>query len=48
MGVALSDGTELSADIVVSALDPRRTFLELVEPRELPSDLVSELDAIGR
>ncbi len=43
VGVALEDGTELSADIVVSALDPRRTFLELVEPRELPSDLVENI-----
>ena len=42
-GVALSDGTELSADVVVSALDPRRTFTELVEPRELPTDLVENV-----
>jgi phytoene dehydrogenase-like protein len=38
-GVALTDGTAFHADIVVSALDPRRTFLDLVEPRELPDDL---------
>ena len=38
-GVVLTDGTEFQADIVVSALDPRRTFLDLVEPRELPDDL---------
>ena len=43
VGVALADGTELNADIVVSALDPRRTFLELVEPRQLPSDLVESI-----
>ncbi len=43
-GVALEDGTEFSADIVVSALDPRRTFLELVDPRELPSDLVENIN----
>ncbi len=42
-GVALVDGTELFAPIVVSALDPRRTFLELVEPRELPEDLVENI-----
>ncbi len=42
-GVALDDGTEFHADIVVSALDPRRTFLELVEPRELPDDLVENI-----
>jgi phytoene dehydrogenase-like protein len=42
-GVALEDGTELHAPVVVSALDPRRTFLELVEPRTLPSDLVENI-----
>jgi phytoene dehydrogenase-like protein len=44
-GVALADGGEYHAPIVVSALDPRRTFMELVDPRELPTDLV---DAIRR
>ncbi len=44
-GVALVDGTEFHAPVVVSALDPRRTFLELVDPLELPTDLV---DAIRR
>ena len=44
-GVALQDGGEYHAPIVVSALDPRRTFMELVDPRELPGDLV---DAIRR
>jgi len=44
VGVALADGTELSARTVVSALDPRRTFTELVEPRELPADLVENID----
>ena len=43
VGVALADGTELSADIVVSALDPRRTFLELVDRRELPGDFVEDI-----
>ena len=42
-GVALADGTEFFADTVVSALDPRRTFLELVDPRELPDDLVESI-----
>jgi len=43
-GVALADGTELKAGLVVSALDPRRTFLELVEPRELPGELVDNIN----
>ncbi len=42
-GVALEDGTEIAADVVVSALDPRRTFLEMVDPRELPDDLVEDI-----
>ena len=42
-GVALADGTEIGADVVVSALDPRRTFLELVDPREMPDDLVEDI-----
>ena len=42
-GVALTDGTEYHATTVVSALDPRRTFLELVNPRELPADLVENI-----
>ncbi|MDO5503902.1 MAG: NAD(P)/FAD-dependent oxidoreductase [Actinomycetia bacterium] len=44
-GVALRDGTEFRAPIVVSALDARRTFTELVDPRDLPEDLV---DAVRR
>ncbi|MHB8460292.1 MAG: phytoene desaturase family protein [Candidatus Limnocylindrales bacterium] len=43
IGVALADGSEYHAPIVVSALDPRRTFLELVDPRELPTDLVDTI-----
>lgn len=43
VGVALEDGTELRAPVVVSALDPRRTFMELVDPRQLPNDLVENV-----
>jgi phytoene dehydrogenase-like protein len=42
-GVALADGSEYEADVVVSAVDPRRTFLELIDPRELPTDLVDNI-----
>lgn len=42
-GVALTDGTELWANVVVSAADPRRTFTQFVDPRELPHDLVDSL-----
>jgi phytoene dehydrogenase-like protein len=44
-GVALSTGEEIGAPSVVSGLDPRRTFLDLVEEQELPSELV---DAVRR
>src|SRR5215210_1236825 len=43
VGVALEDGTEFRAPTVVSALDPRRTFLELCDPSELPLDLVDNV-----
>src|SRR5919204_6261994 len=39
-GVALANGDEIAAPIVVSALDPRRTFLHLIDPKELPNDIV--------
>jgi phytoene dehydrogenase-like protein len=42
-GVALEDGTEFEAKTVVSALDPRRTFMQLVDPRELPAELVEDI-----
>ncbi len=42
-GVMLEDGTEIEAKTVVSAVDPRRTFMDLVDPRELPTDLVENI-----
>jgi len=38
-GVALASGEELEAANVVSGLDPRQTFLRLLEPGSLPDDL---------
>ena len=43
VGVALEDGEEIRARVVVSGLDPKRTFLELVEPEVLPPDLVNSI-----
>jgi phytoene dehydrogenase-like protein len=40
-GVVLTSGEEIQAPVVVSGLDPRRTFLELVDPAELPDDLTT-------
>jgi len=42
-GVALENGDELAARVVVSSLDPRRSFLQLVEERELPEEFVADI-----
>ncbi|HXI33280.1 MAG TPA: NAD(P)/FAD-dependent oxidoreductase, partial [Gemmatimonadales bacterium] len=42
-GVVLENGDELRAKIVVSGLDPRRTFLGLVEEKDLPGELVADI-----
>jgi len=39
-GVALTSGEEIAADLVISGLDPRLTFTRLLDPKELPDDLV--------
>jgi phytoene dehydrogenase-like protein len=38
--VVLEDGTELRAPIVLSNADPKRTFLKLVDAKELPEDFL--------
>lgn len=43
VGVALDKGDELYADVVVSSLDPKRTFLKLVGEKELPGDFVADI-----
>ena len=37
-GVVLEDGSEISGRIILSNADPKRTFLGLVDERELPDD----------
>jgi len=39
-GVALENGDELGADVVVSSVDPHNTFLRFMDPRALPEDFV--------
>jgi phytoene dehydrogenase-like protein len=39
-GVALENGDELLAKVVVSSVDPNLTFLRFMDPRELPDDFV--------
>jgi phytoene dehydrogenase-like protein len=42
-GVALENGDELSARVVVSGLDPRRTFLDLLDEGNLPAEFVADI-----
>jgi len=42
-GVALANGDEILASTVVSGLDPRQTFTRMVDPGELPEDLVASI-----
>jgi phytoene dehydrogenase-like protein len=43
VGVALENGDELRAKTVVSSLDPRLTFLELVGEAALPDDFLADI-----
>jgi phytoene dehydrogenase-like protein len=43
-GVALADGEEIAAPVVVSAIHPRIAFLELVDRGELPGDFVRDIE----
>jgi len=42
-GVVLANGDELSADLVISSVDPSLTFLKFVDAKELPDDFVDEV-----
>ena len=44
-GVALASGDEVHGKVVSSSLDPRRTFLDLVEEHELPGELLRAVRA---
>src|SRR6266849_530536 len=39
IGVALTNGDEIYADVVSSSVDPRLTFTKMIEPGNLPDDL---------
>ena len=42
-GVALQDGSEIAARIVVSGADPKRTFLRLIDPVELEPGFITRI-----
>jgi phytoene dehydrogenase-like protein len=45
-GVALANGEEIASKTVLSAVDPKRTFLSLVGPMELPPNFVWNVQSI--
>ena len=42
-GVVLENGDEIAASVVVSGLDPKQTFTRMVDPGQLPGDLVESI-----
>jgi phytoene dehydrogenase-like protein len=44
VGVALEDGTELRAPVVVTAIHPKISFLDLIDRHELPADFVWDIE----
>lgn len=44
VGVALANGDEIYAKVVVSGCDPKVTFRKLVDARHLPTDFVQAID----
>lgn len=45
-GVVLTNGEEISADVILSAADPKHTLLKLVGPRELPPEFIWHVQSI--
>ncbi len=45
-GVILSNGEEISANVILSSADPKHTLLKLVGPRELPPEFVWHVQSI--
>jgi phytoene dehydrogenase-like protein len=45
-GVVLANGQEYTAPLILSAVDPKRTFLSLVGPMELPPEFVWHVQSI--
>jgi phytoene dehydrogenase-like protein len=43
--IVLENGNEIDADIIVSNLDPKATFLRLVERKELPVEFLDAIEA---
>ena len=42
-GVVLQNGDEIHANVVSSSVDPRHTFLEFIEEKDLPEEFVADI-----
>ncbi|HTS57374.1 MAG TPA: NAD(P)/FAD-dependent oxidoreductase [Terriglobales bacterium] len=42
-GVVLADGDEIQAPVISSSVDPRQTFVKMIEPDELPAEFLEEV-----
>jgi phytoene dehydrogenase-like protein len=45
-GVVLKSGEEIQAQVIVSGVDPKRTFLKMIEPRDLEPDFIGEVQKL--
>ena len=46
VGVALENGEELRAPVVVTAIHPKIAFLDLIDRHELPPDFVCDIETV--
>jgi phytoene dehydrogenase-like protein len=44
-GVTLENGEEIQANIVITTAHPKISFLQLVDPKQLPEDFVADIEA---
>ncbi len=42
-GVVLSNGEEIAGKVIVSSVDPKRTFLQMIDSAELDSDFIQQI-----
>jgi phytoene dehydrogenase-like protein len=45
-GVVLKSGEEIQAQVIVSGVDPKRTFLKMIEPKDLEPDFIGEVQKL--
>ena len=43
-GVVLENGDEITADVVSSSVDPRNTFVKMIEPGNLPDEFMNDIN----